>query len=142
MIQLPNTNHENLISWLKKKHKYTDTLDHKFYNSKYNYNAYYNKNKDIDEELKDKFFSDNPIIDEEVYKYTQKYKESKIYFDKNKNIYECNQIFKELIDTTIENNFILKVPIKKENEILISNEYIFDKNMKESLYLFIKKYSI
>lgn len=129
-----------LKSWLKKNNKLSELDDsNNNYISKCEYDKYYDDD-DIDIELN----QDNEIdfLDDEERKKYQNYKSNKIYFDSKTNIYECNKIFRNLIDCTINNNLYLVTPnIKPNDELCYDEKYIFDKSMKQSLYEFIKFYS-
>lgn len=130
----------NLTNWLNKTNKYYNNYSTKPYLSKNDLNYYYYKN-DPDIELNQNHMIDILHADEQ--KYIQYYKNNKFYLDQSTNIFECNKIFRNLIDETLEYDLYLNIPIiGNNNKIYYESQNIFDKNMKKSFYDFVRNYSL
>ena len=135
-----NNKNMRLKEWLKKNNEF-DICDKDIYKQKYDFNQYYETN-DIDMQLNDHMMV-NIINDIEntqnTNQFLESYKNKNIYLHPNKNIYECNKIFKIMIDQVIDNNMHIKIPQQDNDtgETKYKKGYIFTKNMKHSFYNFI-----
>lgn len=120
--------------WLRKNNRYSE-YGTDIYKSQYDFEDYYD-NGDIDAILSKT--QNTRLLSKNDKKYIQEYDNNKrVHIDHKTNLYECNKIFRNMMDNVITNNMCITLP-NKDNEQM----YIFDTKMKESFYEFIKKHSL
>lgn len=118
---------KKMCTWLSSQRNEIYIDDYPFtYSQKYD-DSLYNNDGDIDDICKENYIYDTNDTD-----------------DTDTNLYECNLLFKQMVDMANDMDMDINIPDVDENGMITETtcKKIFNKKMKESFYEFIKNNSL